>query len=220
MHSQAVDFACTRLVLEPQLRLVLGVSSSTNESPPRECVSVYSLDVERLLAYAYRFAPAANAPRPQAGSARLIQALVSLHPAGGALSRCCAASYGSRVVLFQAPDEMPSLGATLTKARSSWDAHPGAFVTSMLLSPSAPTLFSGANDGVIHTWDIRARPTAPVSVMAGHARNVTGLAFLHDACLASSGIDGKVGGLWALRFGRWGCWNCPALSSGWWLPAR
>jgi hypothetical protein len=44
MHSQAVDFTCTKLVLEPGNKLMFGASLATSDAS--ECVSVHSLDVE------------------------------------------------------------------------------------------------------------------------------------------------------------------------------
>jgi len=190
MHAQEVDFLCSRLAVESDLDLMFGASISTDASA-RECITVHSLDVEHLLAYRYRFAP--SAPKGGPGSACLINHVASLHPIGGALSRCCVASYGGRLVVFEVPASMPAPGSTLSRTHSTWDAHPGAFVTALQLSHAAPTLYSGANDGVIHSWDLRTRPTAPVSVMAGHQRNVTALALVHESCLASCGVDTKVG---------------------------
>lgn len=43
MHSQAVDFNTTKLVLEPANKLLYGASLANDGS---ECVSVCSLDVE------------------------------------------------------------------------------------------------------------------------------------------------------------------------------
>ncbi|KAI8476077.1 MAG: WD40-repeat-containing domain protein [Monoraphidium minutum] len=191
MHAQEVDFSCSRLAVEPSLDLMFAVSVTIDRTP-QECISVHSLEVERLLAYRYRFAPP-NAGRGAAAGARLIQHVVSLHPVGGTLARCCAASYGSRVVIFEAPATPPPPGTTITAARSSWDAHPGAAITALQLSPAAPTtLYSGGNNGTVHSWDMRAKPSAPAAVMAAHTRNVTGLSLVHDSLLASCGIDGRV----------------------------
>lgn len=44
MHSQAVDFTSTRLVLEPTTKLMYGASMATGDAA--ECVSVHSLDPE------------------------------------------------------------------------------------------------------------------------------------------------------------------------------
>lgn len=195
MHSQVVDFLCTRLAIEHTLELMYAVSLTTGASAS-EGISVHSLEVDKLLAYRYKFAPPSQPNRlgggAQGAGQRLINHVISLHPVGGALSRCCAASYGGRLVVFQAPNQAPPAGTTISNTRSSWDAHPGAMVTSLHLSSVAPTLYSGANSGAIHSWDLRAKPSAPISVMSGHHRNVTGLSLIHDTCLASCGIDGKV----------------------------
>lgn len=192
MHSQAVDFMSTRLALEPSLNLMFAVSLTTS-GVSKEFISVHSLEAEMLLTYRYRFAPPEQGrPAGGAGAAHLINQVVSLHPVGGYLERCCAASYGGRLVIFQAPKEAPSAGSTLSKTFYRWDAHPGASITSLHLSGVAPILYSGANNGAIHAWDLRAKPSDPTAVMAGHHRNVTGLSLLHDSCLASCGIDGKV----------------------------
>lgn len=44
MHSQAVDFTSTKLVLEPATKLLFGASMATSDAS--ECVSVHSLDIE------------------------------------------------------------------------------------------------------------------------------------------------------------------------------
>lgn len=44
MHSQAVDFTCTKLVLEPGNKLMFAASLATADAS--ECVSVHSLGVE------------------------------------------------------------------------------------------------------------------------------------------------------------------------------
>jgi hypothetical protein len=44
MHSQAVDFTSTKLVLEPSTKLMYGASLTSSDAS--ECVSVHSLDVE------------------------------------------------------------------------------------------------------------------------------------------------------------------------------
>ena len=200
MHSQEVDLLCSRLAVETATGLMFAASVAT-DAAAEECVSVHSLDVERLLAFRYRFAPPrpkghANA-RPGGGAGggngpRLITQVASVHGVGGVLARGCVASYGSRLVLFQAPTPEPPPNSTLSQTLSAWDAHPGAQVTALHLSPHAPTLWSGANDGGAAAWDLRARPTAPAVALRGHARNVTGLATVNDATLASCGIDGRV----------------------------
>ncbi|GBF99908.1 hypothetical protein Rsub_12816 [Raphidocelis subcapitata] len=191
MHAQEVDATCSRLSVEADLRLMYAASVST-DAAAREAISVHSLDVERLLAPAYRFAPPTPAGRSQPGGARLINHVVSLHPVGGALARTCAASYGSRILLFAVPSQPPPPGTMLHQTRSSWDAHPNALVTSLHLAPSMLKLFSGANSGAIHAWDLRSKPSAPTAVYAAHTRNVTGLHAVHEALLVSCGIDGKV----------------------------
>jgi WD40 repeat protein len=191
MHSQEVDFNCTRLAVEPATDLMFAVSTAT-DGAAKESITVHSLDVEHLLAFRYRFAPPPGSAAAAATATKLISNVASLHAIGGVLSRGCVASFGSRLVVFEAPEAMPQPNATLTRPRSSWDAHPGAFVSALHLSPYAPTLYSGANNGLIHSWDLRTKPSAPAAVLAAHQRNVTGLAMVNDTCLASCGIDSKV----------------------------
>lgn len=49
MHSQAVDFTSTKLVLEPSTKLMYGASLTSSDAS--ECVSVHSLDVEVSISY-------------------------------------------------------------------------------------------------------------------------------------------------------------------------
>jgi hypothetical protein len=201
MHAQEVDFACSRLCVEAGLQLMYAVSTSA-DAAAREAVSVLSLDVERLLAPAYRFAPPTPAGRSQPGGARLINHVVSLHAVGGVLARTCAASFGSRILLFAVPSQAPAPGMTIHQTRSSWEAHPNAFITSMHVAPSTVTLYSGANNGAIHAWDLRSKPSAPAAVYAGHTRNVTGVYAVHETLLASCSVDGEVGERGCRRDGR------------------
>lgn len=72
--------------------------------------------------------------------------VVSLHPLGGPLTTCCAASFGGSIVVYPttiAPGEIP-------KAKAVWTAH-RADVTSLHRSLHGMQLFSGAHDGSIHT---------------------------------------------------------------------
>ena len=69
----------------------------------------------------------------------------SLHPLGGPLITCCAATFGPSIVVYPttiAPGEIP-------KAKAAWTAH-SADVTSLHRSQHDLHLFSGAHDGAIH----------------------------------------------------------------------
>ncbi len=70
MHSQAVDFLSTRLLVESELDMLYAVSVDTKNGA--ECISVHSLAADAFLAYKHRFAPPV-APGKRTGQSRIIQ---------------------------------------------------------------------------------------------------------------------------------------------------
>jgi hypothetical protein len=92
MHSQAVDMTITKMVLEPEARLLLGAAISNSNAS--ECVSVHSLDADvGLLAARYKFAPPPDKAR---SPSRMMQQVCTCGVVwcAGRVFGCLAASNG------------------------------------------------------------------------------------------------------------------------------
>ncbi|KAF8060010.1 hypothetical protein HT031_004948 [Scenedesmus sp. PABB004] len=198
MHSRAVGVTPSRIVAEPRTQTLFAVG--TNLSDGTECVSVHSAEPEMLLSLRYRFAPPPERARSQQ---RLMQQVVTVHGITPGLSRCAIASYGERLLIFEAK---PELGETpdvvVHAATHHFVAHPGSVVTALHRAPleGSSTLASGAADGAVHLWDLRAPPNMPRLRLAAHGGAVTGLELIGDDRLVTGGADGRVL-LWDSRAG-------------------
>ncbi|WIA13470.1 hypothetical protein OEZ85_007049 [Tetradesmus obliquus] len=196
MHSQAVDVACSKLVLEPATKFLFGAAAHSSKG---ECISVHSLDAELgLLALRYQFAPPPGRP---ATSQRLMQQVVSVHGMTPGLRSSIVASYGERLLVFEAKAGVRA-HSVLHDATFHFVAHPGSVVTCLHRSAieGSCSLVSGAANGAVHLWDLKVPPqnNAPALRMLRHSQPVTGLCLVSDDRLASSSMDGSVL-LWDLR---------------------
>ncbi|CAL8466974.1 g6510 [Coccomyxa elongata] len=192
MHQQTTDTTARNLAPEPRTGLLLAAAQDPGR--PSCCISLHSLHAESGL-----FAPrgrmplppidVANVPLPSSHSHSQIE---SLHSLGGPLTTCCAATFGRLIVIYPttiAPGEIP-------KSKAAWMAHTSD-VTSLHRSQHGLHLFSGAHDGAIHMWDLKAKPSKP-SMSFRHSAAVTGLNHPNDRHLVSCSMDGRLF-LWDIR---------------------
>lgn len=201
MHSQAVDFTSTKLVLEPSTKLMYGASIGTGDAA--ECVSVHSLDPEvGLLAYRYKFGPPMQQHKP--AQQRLMQQVVSLHGLNQGVRHTVMTSYGERLLLFSTKDagQVPP-GTLVHQSKMHFVAHQGSTITALQTSQGIEgtnNLISGAMDGKIHIWDLSQPPrdNSPALRLYRHSQSVTGVAQITDERLVSGSMDGTVL-LWDLR---------------------
>ncbi|GAB4814875.1 hypothetical protein N2152v2_001921 [Parachlorella kessleri] len=189
MHSQATDYAYAALDADRATQLLLGACIDRSGA---ECVGVHSLDVEGMLAFK------ARCPQPHPGAQRLpgqsCLAVASLHSFGAVLEGCVAAAYGGGIAVWPV-----GTAAHLNRPqapRALWKAH-SSRITVLHKSNFRLALFSGADDGTVHMWSMRERPTAPAASWQ-HGGRVAGVAQANEHQLVTAAADGRVM-VWDLR---------------------
>lgn len=86
----------------------------------------------------------------------------------------------------------PSGQGVSSKCKAEWVAHQGQIITALCCSAFGPHLASGANDGMIHWWNMTAKPTQPLLRLRAHQGAVYTLVMVNTHTLVSGGEDGKM----------------------------
>lgn len=141
--------------------------------------------------------PGIRALRKQ-GTCPAFLRIVSLSSAGGQLRTSVAAAVGVDVLVYDLTSVTTnaSPSASPPSPKAYWRAH-DAPISAMHRSAFTCALVTGAADGTIRLWDLKAKPTAPARQCV-QQKQITGLSVLDGVTLSSCGADGGVH-LWDLR---------------------
>lgn len=190
VHSRGVDGSTVgSMTAELATRMIITTAVDTNGA---EWVGTHSLDPETVLAQRGKLPMPHRTAARQAG--RNCHAAVSLHSYGGPLAEHCAASYGGGIVVWEVGSAVRPAAPAAPLAL--WRAH-DYLITSLHAGRFGLHLFSGAADGRIHVWNMKTKPSAPVTVLK-QRRRVVGMHQTDDRTLVAASLDGSVA-VWDLR---------------------
>lgn len=189
MHSQATEHSMESLVVDLDTKMLLAACADFRGG---EWAAFHSLDPDTLLAQRGRV------PMPHRPESRLpgrnCNCVVSLNNFGGPLTAHCAASYGGGVAIWgTAAAQNP---ASPQAPRAVWKAH-DALITAIHAGDFGLNLYSGAADGSVHLWHMKAKPSAPSAIFHQSGR-IAGIFQVNDQEVVTAAADGALM-VWDIR---------------------
>ena len=189
MHSQATEHSMQSLVIDFDTKMLLAACADAKGG---EWATFSSLNPDTLLAQRGRV------PMPHRPESRLpgrnCNCVVSLNNFGGPLAGHCAASYGGGIAIWDAGTAQRP--ASPQAPRAVWKAH-DALITSMHSGAFGLQLYSGAADGIVNMWHMKAKPSAPSAVFQQGGK-ISGIFQVNDQELVTAAADGVLM-MWDVR---------------------